>query len=130
MLTSFMEQNTDVAKSFSPKGNNYKESHKMLWEKLSKTLNANGPPTKSTREWKRIWTTRKYSVKKKLLQNQKSLKETGGGPFMELPLDTNEETIVKVCGIKAAIAGISGVSSCGGEDENEEIKILLSDKIG
>ncbi|XP_055842698.1 uncharacterized protein LOC129909647 [Episyrphus balteatus] len=128
LMTEFMEENPDLAKSFSASNINSRETQRMLWERLTLKLNVNGPPTKTKAEWKRIWTTRKYSAKKKLIENKKSIAKTGGGPYTELPLDSNEEAIIQVCGIEAAVAGIGGVSSFGCDEQILETEI--TDLIG
>ncbi|XP_055918549.1 uncharacterized protein LOC129950647 [Eupeodes corollae] len=131
LLTSFMEAHPDLAKSFSQKGSNSRNAHRILWEKLEQQLNANGPPSKSCAEWKRFWTVRKYNAKQKLIKNKKSITKTGGGPFTEHTLDANEEVIVGVCGMEAVVNGISGVSDFGCEEQEfeGELNELIGDTL-
>ncbi|XP_055904373.1 uncharacterized protein LOC129943406 isoform X2 [Eupeodes corollae] len=126
-----MEQYPDLAKSFSANTINSRDSQRIQWEKLTRMLNENGPPTKSTAEWKRIWTIRKYNAKKKLIANKKSIAQTGGGPFTEKALDSVDEVIIQACGIEAAVEGTFGVSSfgCNEHELDNALKELLSEPV-
>lgn len=53
MLFKFMENNSDLAKGIVD-GANGRDKKNKLWEKISKSLNDNGPPTRTTNQWKKV----------------------------------------------------------------------------
>ncbi|XP_055907042.1 uncharacterized protein LOC129942212 [Eupeodes corollae] len=115
-----MESHPELARSYNALSSSGRTSQKLLWEKLPRSLIASGPPTKCVAEWKRIWTLRKYKTKKKLTQNKKSIKKTGGGPFDLKQLDESEEAIVAACGMEAAVTGIVGGLTFGTTVDTQE----------
>lgn len=54
ILTSFMENNHGLAKSYNSQSAQGRQEATHLWEQLKLQLNAEGPPTKTVAEWKRV----------------------------------------------------------------------------
>lgn len=52
-------------------------------------------------------------MKRKLVNNKKHIKATGGGPSREIPLSGMEEEVVALLQLEVAVEGIEGVSSYG-----------------
>ncbi|XP_017472936.1 PREDICTED: uncharacterized protein LOC108363918 [Rhagoletis zephyria] len=102
LLIQFMEENPDLAKGFSKRDKSLVSS---LWQELTDTLKAAGPPTKDVNGWKKVWTEWKSEVKKKLAHNTSETRATGGGPFTKHTLTESEEAIVRICGMTRAVEG-------------------------
>ena len=47
------------------------------------------------------------------MQNKRSLHQTGGGPYTEVPISATEESIITACGMEATVRGIPGVLAFG-----------------
>lgn len=57
-----------------------------------------------------IWTEWKSEIKKKLGHYKVEAHATGGGPFAQYQLTQTEESIVRLCGMRKTVEGVSGVS--------------------
>lgn len=56
------------------------------------------------------WSEWKSDVKRKLVQSKAESRATGGGPFSKFQLSTNEEAMIRVCGIAQAVEGVVGIA--------------------
>ncbi|GAB0093160.1 hypothetical protein DMENIID0001_082320 [Sergentomyia squamirostris] len=65
ILLDFMKRNKNIAQQ---KFSSYNDRNCALvsWEILQKQLNRHGPPTKTTKAWKKTWADMKYNTKKKV----------------------------------------------------------------
>ncbi|XP_058828065.1 uncharacterized protein LOC131696348 [Topomyia yanbarensis] len=120
LLDEFMSKHSALAKGSFLKAANGRDCAAKLWVELKAKLNAAGPPIKTVAEWKRVWTTRKYKAKKKLSENKRSIRQTGGGPYDIQQLTTAEETVIDACGFEATVSGISDVGSYGVDQYGSE----------
>ncbi|XP_039967900.1 uncharacterized protein LOC120779618 [Bactrocera tryoni] len=117
-----MEKNPDILTGFTKRN---KPTIDSLWQALTESLNAAGPPHKDVNGWKKVITEWKSEIKRKLAHNKIESRATGGGPFSKYQLTPNEETIVRLCGISQTIEGILGVS-LGTQPVNENLNIPIA----
>ncbi|XP_067646179.1 uncharacterized protein [Eurosta solidaginis] len=93
IMAQFMSAHTDLAKSSMPNCAQGRSTAHKLWKELSKQLNAEGPPTKKAKLWKKVYADLKYKTKRKLSLNK------------ERNLTAAEELIVEAAGLDASISG-------------------------
>ncbi|XP_050338712.1 uncharacterized protein LOC126765175, partial [Bactrocera neohumeralis] len=116
------KKNPDILRGFTKRN---KPTIDSLWQALTESLNAAGPPHKDVKGWKKVMTEWKSGIKRKLAHNKIESRATGGGPFSKYQLTPNEETIVRLCGISQTIEGILGVS-LGTQPVNENLNIPIA----
>ncbi|XP_065368782.1 uncharacterized protein LOC135961216 [Calliphora vicina] len=98
LLVSEMEKHPEVARGM-PNFGSSKASVENVWEATSKLLNAIGPPIRTSAKWRKVWTDYRGRLKKKLSNNKKSIRQTGGGPseVSELtPIELAVDSIVSI----------------------------------
>nr|XP_029712742.1 protein PRRC2C-like [Aedes albopictus] len=97
-LVDRMEANPSVAKGlkFCEGSGLTADAFARLWEELAVGLNSLGPPTRSVKDWQKVWTDFKLKVKNKLAHNKREVNATGGGPNSLKVLSPTEETVVKL----------------------------------
>lgn len=71
----------------------------------------------------KVWTTRKYKAKKKLSNNKRSIRQTGGGPYDIQQFTPAEEMVIDACGFEATVSGIPNVGSYGVNEIESELNI-------
>ncbi|XP_018799656.1 PREDICTED: uncharacterized protein LOC108975554 [Bactrocera latifrons] len=117
-----MEKSPDIMREYTKRN---KPTIDSLWQELTESLNAAGPPHKVVNGWKKVITECKSEIKRKLAPNKIESRATGGGPFSKYQFTPNEETIVRLCGISQTREGIPGVS-LGAQPVNENINITIA----
>ncbi|XP_049306791.1 uncharacterized protein LOC125779062 [Bactrocera dorsalis] len=122
IIIEFMEKNPDILRGFTKRN---KPTIESLWQELTESLNAAGPPHKDVNGWKKVITEWKSEIKRKLAHNKIESRATGGGPFSKYQLTPNEETIVRLCVISQTIEGIPGVA-LGTQPVNENLNITIA----
>ncbi|XP_054734449.1 uncharacterized protein LOC129241926 [Anastrepha obliqua] len=112
-MAHFMSEHTDLAKNSLPNCAQGRSTANRLWEELSKQLNAEGPPIKNAKLWKKVYADQKYNAKRKLSFNKSSKRQTGGGPYQQRALTPAEELIVEAAGLEASVSGNRMVQTYG-----------------
>lgn len=102
-LVSAMEDHPDLATNAPSFGSNKADLDKR-WDDISKSLNALGPPERTVNEWKKVWADLKSRTKKKIAENNKNMKGTGGGPGKRLMLTELEKSIDRIVHLSVAAA--------------------------
>lgn len=83
--------------------NSSKAAMEQTWETVAMRINEYGPPVRSASEWRKVWADLKCRLKKKIAENNKSLKE-GDGSSRFINLTELENDIDRICHISAAAA--------------------------
>ncbi|XP_067633503.1 uncharacterized protein [Eurosta solidaginis] len=112
-MAQFMAEHPNLAKNKFPNSAQGRATSNRLWEELSKRLNADGPPVKDAKMWRKVFADQKYQAKKKLSHNKLSKRQTGGGPYNEIPISATEELIIEAAGLEVAVDGNSTVRTFG-----------------
>ncbi|XP_067625780.1 uncharacterized protein [Eurosta solidaginis] len=112
-MAQFMAEHPNLAKNKFPNSAQGRATSNRLWEELSKRLNADGPPVKDAKMWRKVFADQKYQAKKKLSHNKLSKRQTGGGPYNEIPISATEEVIIEAAGLEVAVDGNSTVRTFG-----------------
>ncbi|XP_037811257.1 uncharacterized protein LOC119603324 [Lucilia sericata] len=102
-LVASMEEFPNLAKG-SPTFGTSRAAVEETWDKVAHRINAYGPPERNGSEWKKIWQDLKCRLKKKIADNNKGLKGTGGGPCSLNNLTALELDIDKICHLTSAAA--------------------------
>ncbi|XP_002137862.3 uncharacterized protein [Drosophila pseudoobscura] len=105
IMVEFMKDNPQIARGFV-KGDRAAADAK--WSKLTKALNAAGPPTKDPSGWKKVWSDWKIMVRKKLVRNKQEVESAGGQPYSLVAIQPIEEEIASLCGFFAMVNGVGG----------------------
>ncbi|XP_062535366.1 uncharacterized protein LOC134204575 [Armigeres subalbatus] len=67
-----------------------------FWNELAVGLNSLGPPTRTVKDWQKVWTDYKLKVKNKLAHNKREVTATGGGPNTIKVLSPTEEAVANL----------------------------------
>lgn len=104
-LVQWMEKNPKVAKGqkFCKAIGVNSDTYEQKWANLSVALNSRGPPTRSVKEWQRVWNDYKLKIKKKLVYNKREANATGGGPNTMKVLAPTEEAVVKLMSLDKTV---------------------------
>ncbi|KAI8116179.1 hypothetical protein CVS40_11713 [Lucilia cuprina] len=65
LILEHVNNNPNLARGVPVFGSNRKEIDDS-WEQLTQKVNANGPPQKESKEWKKVWCDLRTRLKKKL----------------------------------------------------------------
>ncbi|XP_017476213.1 PREDICTED: uncharacterized protein LOC108366349 [Rhagoletis zephyria] len=103
ILSREMERNVQIARG-APVFGGSRAQFEEKWEQISLKLNSAGPPHRSVKEWKKVWTDIRNRTKKKISKNNSLLRETGGGPFNECSLTPLERTVDKIVNLSKSAA--------------------------
>ncbi|XP_021697308.1 uncharacterized protein LOC110675807 [Aedes aegypti] len=97
-LVNRMEANPKLAKGlkFCEATGISSNTFTSIWHDLTVGLNSLGPPTRTVKDWQKVWTDYKLKIKNKLAHNKREVNATGGGPNSMKILSPTEETVVKL----------------------------------
>ncbi|KAL0849017.1 hypothetical protein ABMA28_013390 [Loxostege sticticalis] len=96
-LLNFLEEHRDLARGILRSVEGRANSHR-LWESICTTLNAMGGCTKTTKQWQKVWTDKKYLAKKAAAAARRSASATGGGPSTAPQLSHWESRVISIMG--------------------------------
>ncbi|XP_036329832.1 uncharacterized protein LOC118741973 [Rhagoletis pomonella] len=113
IMADFMAKHPSLAKNNLPNSAQGRVSSNRLWEELSRRLNAEGPPVKDAKMWRKAFADQKYQAKKKLSFNKSSKQRTGGGPYQEKVITAAEEMIIEAAGLEVCVEGNKSVPAFG-----------------
>ncbi|KAG0443253.1 hypothetical protein HPB47_015123 [Ixodes persulcatus] len=85
-----------------------REDKQRLWEQLARRLNALGPPTKSSKQWRDHWSRRVMKARKRAAVLNEAARRTGGGSSTVCPLASSLARILTLVGADSAF-GAPGV---------------------
>ncbi|KAG0419410.1 hypothetical protein HPB47_004134 [Ixodes persulcatus] len=85
-----------------------RDEKQRLWEQLARRLNALGPPTKSSKQWKEHWSRRVMKARKRAAVLNEAARRTGGGSSTVCPLASSLARILTLVGTDSAF-GAPGV---------------------
>ncbi|KAG0435760.1 hypothetical protein HPB47_018330 [Ixodes persulcatus] len=85
-----------------------REDKQRLWEQLARRLNALGPPTKSSKQWRDHWSRRVMKARKRAAVLNEAARRTGGGSSTVCPLASSMARILTLVGADSAF-GAPGV---------------------
>ncbi|KAG0445280.1 hypothetical protein HPB47_017404 [Ixodes persulcatus] len=85
-----------------------RDEKQRLWEQLARRLNALGPPTKSSKQWKEHWSRRVMKARKRAAVLNEAARRTGGGSSTVCPLASSLARILTLVGADSAF-GAPGV---------------------
>ncbi|KAG0436928.1 hypothetical protein HPB47_017693 [Ixodes persulcatus] len=85
-----------------------REVKQRLWEQLARRLNALGPLTKSSKQWKDHWSRRVVKARKRAAVLNEAARRTGGGSSTVCPLASSLARILTLVGADPAF-GAPGV---------------------
>lgn len=103
-----MDKHHDIARGYV-KGD--KVVVDSLWTELTALLNSSGPPSKTCKEWKKVWSDWKGNVKAKMCHNKKDLRGTGGGDINQYVFSEHENSLIRICGLYKSVDGVGGAVS-------------------
>ncbi|KAG0428298.1 hypothetical protein HPB47_024701 [Ixodes persulcatus] len=96
-----------------------REEKQRLWEQLARRLNALGPPTKSSKQWKDHWSRRVMKARKRAAVLNEAARRTGGGSSTVCPLASSLARILTLVGADSAF-GAPGVRVPAEPDDQQE----------
>lgn len=105
MLVAQMEAHPAVAKGlkFCAATGSSEATYEGVWKNITLELNSVGPPTRTAKEWQKVWSDYKLKIKGKLAHNKREANATGGGPNTMKVLSPTEETVVKLLSFDRAV---------------------------
>lgn len=107
LMVQLLERNPGLATN-TLKGSDVTE----LWQEFSDSMNSAGPP-RDVSGWKKVLADFKSGIKRKIADNRKELRETGGGPNNMVLLTDIEERVAILSNLYAAVDGNTKTSSFG-----------------
>ncbi|XP_073849065.1 uncharacterized protein [Musca autumnalis] len=102
-LVDLMELYPQLATGRPVFGSNKLQVDKQ-WDDVAVSLNAMGPPERTSSEWRKTWADLKSRTKQNIAENKKCLKGTGGGPCRLKTLSPLELQVDKICQLSTAAA--------------------------
>ncbi|KAG0424077.1 hypothetical protein HPB47_000167 [Ixodes persulcatus] len=96
-----------------------RDEKQRLWEQLARRLNALGPPTKSSKQWKEHWSRRVMKARKRAAVLNEAARRTGGGSSTVCPLASSMARILTLVGADSAF-GAPGVRVPAEPDDQQE----------
>ncbi|KAG0428861.1 hypothetical protein HPB47_024194 [Ixodes persulcatus] len=96
-----------------------RDEKQRLWERLARRLNALGPPTKSSKQWKEHWSRRVMKARKRAAVLNEAARRTGGGSSTVCPLASSLARILTLVGTDSAF-GAPGVRVPAEPDDQQE----------
>lgn len=118
-----MDKHHDIARGYV-KGD--KVVVDSLWTELTALLNSSSPPSKTCKEWKKVWSDWKGNVKAKMCHNKKDLRGTGGGDINQYVFSEHENSLIRICGLYKSVDGVGGAVSFA--DFVSELDLSCSEK--
>ncbi|XP_055920269.1 uncharacterized protein LOC129951899 [Eupeodes corollae] len=109
-LYELMSERADLAQGYTKLP---KEEVQNFWEKVKGELNSLGPPLKDASIWRKVWFDWKSYIKRKLVDNKKETKSTGGREYRQHFFSKLEEAVIELTGLKTSTAGIKNTINVG-----------------
>ncbi|XP_055902899.1 uncharacterized protein LOC129939055 [Eupeodes corollae] len=129
-LIDVLQQKPELARGKGQFGST-KRTQDEEWENIAVQLNIIGPPSRTAKEWQRVWIHYKGNLKRKLANNKLNLKTTGGGTSQHITLTNLEESVVGLielqksvnptgtaCGLYTLGSSFSPYLCSNGDDDN------------
>ncbi|KAK9680541.1 Myb/SANT-like DNA-binding domain [Popillia japonica] len=92
MTMEFLKKNPQLISGKFSSNFSYKDAEN-LWVELAGVLNSMPDSEKTWKNWRKTWQDLRSRTKTKVSSNRKAMRETGGGPLVETPLDAIEEIL-------------------------------------
>ncbi|XP_026313552.1 uncharacterized protein LOC113225452 [Hyposmocoma kahamanoa] len=97
LLMDFMGDHLDLARNRLQRSIEGRILGKTLWADVTKLLNAVGGAVKTTKQWQKVWSDKKYLAKKAAALASRSDNATGGGPSND-QLTRQDHQILNIMG--------------------------------
>ncbi|XP_055905759.1 uncharacterized protein LOC129941212 [Eupeodes corollae] len=117
-LFEMLQEKPEIAQGYSKIP---KEEINAFWEQVKTELNSSGPPSKDATAWRKVWLDWKAYIKRKMTENKKESKATGGGSNKMHTFSILEESVIRLTGLETSTGGIKGTVSFGGTNATEPI---------
>ncbi|KAG0416771.1 hypothetical protein HPB47_006135 [Ixodes persulcatus] len=117
---SFMTEHPSLARHATDLSSTLtREEKQRLWEQLARRLNALGPPTKSSKQWRDHWSRRVMKARKRAAVLNEAARRTGGGSSTVCPLASSMARILTLVGADSAF-GAPGMRVPAEPDDQQE----------
>ncbi|XP_055904992.1 uncharacterized protein LOC129940627 [Eupeodes corollae] len=125
-LLDLLQENPEIAQGYTKAT---KEEVAAFWDTVKEELNSLGPPLKDASSWRKVWLDWKAYIKRKLVENKKEIKATGGGMNRTHSFSDLEEIVIKLTGLETSTSEFKSSRSFGInsslEDQNQQLNEVV-----